>query len=109
MIIFIKIKFSNVFKINEVIDIKSDNENNLFEILNKDEFNDILNIKISNDLKGKVIIKSKFLDKINFGTDHLSLVTNKICFTKENLTLPTITIFLRRANCSEISTRSGKN
>ena len=90
----IKIKFSNVFKINEVIDIKSDNENNLFEILNKDEFNDILNIKISNDLKGKVIIKSKFLDKINFGTDHLSLVTNKICFTKENLTLPTITIFL---------------
>ena len=90
----IKIKYSNVFKINEVIDIKSDNENNLFQVLNKEEFNDILNIKISSDLKGKIIIQSKVLDKINFGTDHLSLVTNKICFTKENLSLPKITINL---------------
>ncbi len=90
----IKIKYSNVFKINEVIDIKSDNENDLFQVLNKEEFNDILNIKISSDLKGKIVIQSKVLDKINFGTDHLSLVTNKICFTKENLTLPKITINL---------------
>ena len=63
-------------------------------MLNKEEFSDTISIKISSNLNNKIIIKNKIIDKINFGTDHLSLVTNKICFTKENISLPTISIYM---------------
>ena len=89
----INIKYSNVFKIHEVIDI-NDNQGNEYELLNKEEFSDTISIKISSNLNNKIIIKNKIIDKINFGTDHLSLVTNKICFTKENISLPTISIYM---------------
>ena len=89
----INIKYSNVFKIHEVIDING-NQGNEYELLNKEEFSDTISIKISSNLNNKIIIKNKIIDKINFGTDHLSLVTNKICFTKENISLPTISIYM---------------
>ena len=41
----------------------------------------------------KIIIKNKNIEKVNIGFDGLSLITNRICFTKENLILPTITVF----------------
>ena len=47
------------------------------------------------------MIQNKQIDKINIGFDGLSLVTNKICFTKENLTLPTITIIKGENNKPE--------
>ena len=88
----INIKYSNVFKIHEVIDINGNQGE--YELLNKEEFSDTISIKISSNLNNKIIIKNKIIDKINFGTDHLSLVTNKICFTKENISLPTISIYM---------------
>ena len=88
------IKYSNVFKINSLLDIIGKPEN--FELLNKEEFSSEIKIKIKNieNLgEEKIVILNKQIDKINIGIDGLSLVTNKICFTKENLTLPSITIF----------------
>ena len=83
----VNIKYSNVFKIREVL-----NEKN-FEILNKEEFNDCVNIKLNfNDCK-EIIVKNKEIEKINFCFDGLSLIVNKICFTKENLNLPEIKFF----------------
>ena len=87
------IKYSNVFKINELLEILGNSEN--FELLNKSEFSSEIKIQLKNiDKLGdeKIVIKNKQIDKINIGLDGLSLVTNKICFTKENLALPTITI-----------------
>ena len=66
-----------------------------FELLNKSEFSSEIKIQLKNiDKLGdeKIVIQNKQIDKINIGLDGLSLVTNKICFTKENLALPTITI-----------------
>jgi len=87
------IKYSNVFKINSLLEIVGKSEN--FELLNKEEFSSEIKIQLKNvDSFGdeKIVIKNKQIDKINIGFDGLSLVTNKICFTKENLTLPTITV-----------------
>ena len=88
------IKYSNVFKINSLLDISGKNDN--YELLNKEEFSNEIKIQIKNIENfgdEKIIIKNKQIDKIDIGFDGLSLVTNKICFTKENLTLPTITVF----------------
>ena len=76
------------------MEILGNSEN--FEILNKEEFSSEIKIQIKNVEKlgeEKIVIHNKQIDKINIGIDGLSLVTNKICFTKENLTLPTITVF----------------
>jgi geranylgeranyl transferase type-2 subunit alpha len=83
----VNVKYSNVFKIREVLNEK------YFEILNKEEFNDCVNIKLNfNDCK-EIIVKNKEIEKINFCFDGLSLIVNKICFTKENLNLPEIKFF----------------
>ena len=90
----LNIRYSNVFKINSLLEISGNSEN--YELLNKEEFSAQIKIKIKNIENigdGKIIILNKNIDKINIGFDGLSLVTNKICFTKENLTLPTITVF----------------
>ena len=90
----LNIRYSNVFKINSLLEISGNSEN--YELLNKEEFSAQIKIKIKNVENigdGKIIILNKNIDKINIGFDGLSLVTNKICFTKENLTLPTITVF----------------
>ena len=87
------IKYSNVFKINSLLEI-SGNEKN-YELLNKEEFSSEIKIQINNVENfgdEKIVIHNKQIDKINIGFDGLSLVTNKICFTKENLTLPTVTV-----------------
>ena len=89
------INYSNVFKINSLLEIVGDEK--YFTLLNKEEFSSEIKIQINNcdELgEGKIIIKNKEIDKINIGFDGLSLITNKICFTKENLTLPTITLSL---------------
>ena len=88
------IKYSNVFKINSLLEIlgKSDN----YELLNKEEFSSEIKIQIKNGENfgdETIVVQNKQIDKINIGFDGLSLVTNKICFTKENLTLPKVTIF----------------
>lgn len=70
------------------------NEKN-YELLNKEEFSSEIKIQINNAESfgdEKIVIHNKQIDKINIGFDGLSLVTNKICFTKENLTLPTVTV-----------------
>lgn len=88
------IKYSNVFKIESLLEIVGKPEN--YELLNKEEFSSEIKIQIKNGEslgEEKIVIHNKQLDKINIGIDGLSLVTNKICFTKENLTLPTVTIF----------------
>ena len=83
----VNVKYSNVFKIREVLNEK------YFEILNKEEFNDCVSIKLNfNDCK-EIIVKNKEIEKINFCFDGLSLIVNKICFTKENLNLPEIKFF----------------
>ena len=67
-----------------------------FEILNEEDFSSEIKIQIKNiEILGdeKIVIHNKQIDKINIGIDGLSLVTNKICFTKENLTLPTVIVF----------------
>ena len=90
----LNIRYSNVFKINSLLEISGNSEN--YELLNKEEFSAQIKIKIKNIENigdGKIIILNKNIDKINIGFDGLSLVTNKICFTKENLTLSTITVF----------------
>jgi geranylgeranyl transferase type-2 subunit alpha len=90
----LRVKYSNVFKINSLLEILGKPEN--FEILNKEEFSSEIKIQIKNiETLGdeKIVIHNKQIDKINIGIDGLSLVTNKICFTKENLTLPTVTAF----------------
>ena len=90
----LNIRYSNVFKINSLLEISGNSEN--YELLNKEEFSAQIKIKIKNIENigdGKIVILNKNIDKINIGFDGLSLVTNKICFTKENLTLPTITVF----------------
>ena len=90
----LNIRYSNVFKINSLLEISGNSEN--YELLNKEEFSAQIKIKIKNLDNigdGKIVILNKNIDKINIGFDGLSLVTNKICFTKENLTLPTITVF----------------
>ena len=87
------IKYSNVFKINSLLEISGDEKN--YNLLNKEEFSSEIKIKINNAEnlgEDKIVIHNKQIDKINIGFDGLSLVTNKICFTKENLTLPTVTI-----------------
>ena len=87
------IKYSNVFKINSLLEISGKSEN--FELLNKEEFSSEIKIQIKNveNLgEEKIVIHNKQIDKINIGFDGLSLVTNKICFTKENLTLPTVVV-----------------
>lgn len=85
----IKIKYSNVFKTNSLIEINGDSKN--YALLNKQEFSDEVNLEILGD--EKIIVTNKHLDKIEIGFDGLSLVTNKICFTKENLSLPEISIW----------------
>jgi len=87
------IKYSNVFKINSLLEIVG--EEKYYNLLNKEEFSSEIKIQINdadNLGENKIVIHNKQIDKINIGFDGLSLVTNKICFTKENLTLPTITI-----------------
>ena len=87
------IKYSNVFKINSLLEILGNEKN--YELLNKEEFSSEIKIQINNAESfgdEKIVIHNKQIDKINIGFDGLSLVTNKICFTKENLTLPTITV-----------------
>ena len=76
-----------------LLEILGKSEN--YELLNKEEFSSEIKIKIKNGEnfgEEKIVIHNKQIDKINIGIDGLSLVTNKICFTKENLTLPTVTI-----------------
>jgi hypothetical protein len=88
------IKYSNVFKINSLLDILGKSEN--FELLNKEEFSSEIKIQIKNGESfgdETIVVQNKQIDKINIGFDGLSLVTNKICFTKENLTLPKVTVF----------------
>ena len=88
------IKYSNVFKINSLLDILGKSEN--YELLNKEEFSSEIKIQIKNgEAFGDetIVVQNKQIDKINIGFDGLSLVTNKICFTKENLTLPKVTVF----------------
>ena len=87
------IKYSNVFKINSLLEILGNEKN--YELLNKEEFSSEIKIQINNAESfgdEKIVIHNKQIDKINIGFDGLSLVTNKICFTKENLTLPTVTV-----------------
>ena len=87
------IKYSNVFKINSLLEILGNEKN--YTLLNKEEFSSEIKIQINNvESFGdeKIVIHNKQIDKINIGFDGLSLVTNKICFTKENLTLPTVTV-----------------
>ena len=87
------IKYSNVFKINSLLEILGNEKN--YELLNKEEFSSEIKIQINNAENfgdEKIVIHNKQIDKINIGFDGLSLVTNKICFTKENLTLPTVTV-----------------
>lgn len=87
------IKYSNVFKINSLLEILGNEKN--YELLNKEEFSSEIKIQINNAESfsdEKIVIHNKQIDKINIGFDGLTLVTNKICFTKENLTLPTVTV-----------------
>ena len=88
-----KINYSNVFKIESLLEIIGDTKN--YNLLNKEEFSSEIKIQLNNTESwggDKIVIQSKNIEKVNIGFDGLSLVTNKICFTKENLTLPTITL-----------------
>ena len=87
------IQYSNVFKIESLLDILGNEK--YYKLLNKEEFSSEIKIQLNNSEnwnEEKLIIQNKNIDKVNFGFDGLSLITNKICFTKENLSLPTITI-----------------
>ena len=87
------IQYSNVFKIDSLLEIIG--EANNYNLLNKEEFSSEIKIQLNNTESwgdGKIVIQNKNIDKVNIGFDGLSLVTNKICFTKENLSLPTITV-----------------
>jgi len=87
------IKYSNVFKIQSLLEILGDEKN--YKLLNKEEFSSEIKIQIINSENfgdEKIIIQNKNIEEIKIGFDGLSLVTNKICFTKENLSLPTIII-----------------
>ena len=87
------IEYSNVFKIESLLEITGEAKN--YNLLNKEEFSSEIKIQLNNPEtwgEEKIIIQNKNIDKVNIGFDGLSLVTNKICFTKENLSLPTITI-----------------
>ena len=87
------IQYSNVFKIGSLLEIIGETKN--YNLLNKEEFSSEIKIQLNNTEtwgEEKIIIQNKNIDKVNIGFDGLSLVTNKICFTKENLSLPTITI-----------------
>ena len=87
------IQYSNVFKIESLLEIIG--EANNYNLLNKEEFSSEIKIQLNNTETwgdGKIVIQNKNIDKVNIGFDGLSLVTNKICFTKENLSLPTITV-----------------
>ena len=87
------IQYSNVFKIESLLEIIG--EANNYNLLNKEEFSSEIKIQLNNTESwgdGKIVIQNKNIDKVNIGFDGLSLVTNKICFTKENLSLPTITV-----------------
>jgi hypothetical protein len=67
-----------------------------YELLNKEDISSEIKIKIKNGENfgdETIVIQNKQVDQKNIGFDELSLVTNKICFTKENLTLPKVTIF----------------
>ena len=89
----LKIQYSNVFKIESLLEIIG--EANNYNLLNKEEFSSEIKIQLNNTETwgdGKIVIQNKNIDKVNIGFDGLSLVTNKICFTKENLSLPTITV-----------------
>ena len=89
----LKIQYSNVFKIESLLEIIG--EANNYNLLNKEEFSSEIKIQLNNTESwgdGKIVIQNKNIDKVNIGFDGLSLVTNKICFTKENLSLPTITV-----------------
>ena len=87
------IQYSNVFKIESLLEIIG--EANNYNLLNKEEFSSEIKIQLNNTETwgdGKIVIQNKNIDKVNIGFDGLSLFTNKICFTKENLSLPTITV-----------------
>jgi hypothetical protein len=88
------IKYSNVFKIESLLEILGEEKN--YKLLNKEEFSSEIIIQLNNaenwGEEEKIVIQNKNIEKVNIGFDGLSLVTNKICFTKENLSLPTITI-----------------
>ena len=87
------IQYSNVFKIESLLEIIGKANN--YNLLNKEEFSSEIKIQLNNTESwgdGKIVIQNKNIDKVNIGFDGLSLVTNKICFTKENLSLPTITV-----------------
>ena len=87
------IQYSNVFKIESLLEIIG--EANNYNLLNKEEFSSEIKIQLNKTESwgdGKIVIQNKNIDKVNIGFDGLSLVTNKICFTKENLSLPTITV-----------------
>ena len=87
------IKYSNVFKIQSLLEILGDEKN--YKLLNKEEFSSEIKIQIINSENfgdEKIIIQNKNIEEIKIGFDGISLVTNKICFTKENLRLPTIII-----------------
>ena len=81
----VKIQYSNVFKIKSVVDLQGTN----CSIKNTDEFSDCLEINIENNFESAEI-KNKEIDSINVNFSNLTLVTNQICFTKENLTLPLV-------------------
>ena len=88
------IKYSNVFKIEPLLEIIGTDKN--YNLLNKEEFSSEIKIQFNNISEwgeDKIIIKNKNIEKVNIGFDGLSLITNRICFTKENLILPTITVF----------------
>ena len=94
------IKYSNVFKIKDLI-----NENEKFEVLNKEIFNDVVDVRLkfnNNNENEEIIVKNKEIEKIDVSFDGLSLIVNKICFTKENLNLPEIKFYKDKNNNNEI-------
>ena len=90
----VSIKYSNVFKIKSVVNVNAQG----ISIDNTNDFSDTLKFTFDPEVafegEDKAIkVTNKVSEEIRVDFDNLSMITNKVCFTKENLTLPTVYVY----------------
>ena len=88
----VSVKYSNVFKIKSVVNVSNAKG---ITVDNANAFSDTLKLTFDplTAFEGDdtaITVTNKVSEEIKVDFDNLSMITNKVCFTKENLTLPTV-------------------
>jgi hypothetical protein len=88
----VSVRYSNVFKIKSVVNVKNARG---ITVDNANAFSDTLKLTFDPQTAFEgddtaITVTNKVSEEIKVDFDNLSMITNKVCFTKENLTLPTV-------------------